>query len=84
MTNILFSYLAAAYIFSGLICLPVLLIDFNQRYSLSGWQRLLAVLASFVVAVFWPIWIFVEIIAQTGSNQEEPEDSDISMARVHG
>jgi uncharacterized membrane protein len=60
MNVILFSFIALAYVFSGLICWLAFLNHFNQRFSLLGWQRLLAVLASFLIVVFWPIWIITE------------------------
>ena len=61
MPTILFGYLASAYIFSGLICWLAFLKHLNQLCKLSGWKRLLAVLASFVIVVFWPTWIVIEI-----------------------
>ena len=55
MTSILFTAIALAYIFSGLICWLAFMIHFNQQSSL------LAVLASFLIVCFWPIWIIIEI-----------------------
>jgi uncharacterized membrane protein len=55
MTVILFSVIILAYIFSGLICCLAFLSQFNQQSSL------LAVLAGFLIVVFWPIWIIIEI-----------------------
>lgn len=55
MNVILFSVIALAYIFSGLICWLAFMSHFNQQSSL------LAVLASFLIVCFWPIWIIIEI-----------------------
>lgn len=55
MTVILFSIIALAYIFSGLICWLAFISNFNQQSSP------LAVLASFLIVCFWPIWIIIEI-----------------------
>lgn len=55
MNVILFSVIALAYIFSGLICWLAFISHFNQQSSL------LAVLASFLIVCFWPIWIIIEI-----------------------
>ena len=70
MNVILFSVIASAYIFSGLICWLAFLRHFNQLSKLSGWQRLLAVLASFLIVGFWPIWIITEI---SGALDSKPE-----------
>lgn len=55
MTSILFSAIALAYIFSGLICWLSFMSHFNHKSSL------LAVLASFLIVCFWPIWIIIEV-----------------------
>lgn len=60
MAVILFPYLGLSYVFSGLICWLAFLGCFNQRSSLLGWQHLRSVLASFVIVVFWPIWVIIE------------------------
>ena len=69
MIVIVFTYLVSAYVISGLICWLAFLRDFNQR-SLSVWQRLLAVLASFMIVVFWPISIIIEIRKQASPTPE--------------
>jgi len=76
MAVILSRFLALLYIFSGLICWLAFLRHFNQ---LSGWQRLLAVLASFVIWVFWPIWIIIEIMK---AEQLKPRVAIASIRRL--
>ena len=69
MNILLLSFLASAYIFSGLICWLAFLRQFNQLSSLSGWQHLQYVLANYLIVVFWPIWI----IAQVTGLSSQPE-----------
>jgi len=56
-TILLFSVLALSYIFSGFVCWLAFLNHFNQHSPLSGWQRSLAILSSFLIVIFWPAWI---------------------------
>lgn len=70
MNIILFSFLASAYIFSGLICLVAYLRHFNQPSSLSEWQHLQYVLTNSLIMVFWPIWIITQV---SGNLDSKPE-----------
>lgn len=60
MNSIIFSFITLAYIFSGVICWLAFMSQLAQR-SLVERQRFIAVLASFLIVVFWPIWIIIEI-----------------------
>lgn len=81
MAAILFIFLAVTYVFSGIICWLAFLRDFNQRSSLSGWQRLISVLASFVIVVFWPIGIIIGI---SKLNSSEPETLSLAYQKNLG
>lgn len=70
MLLFLLSYLASAYVFSGLICCLVFL-KFNWFSTLSGWQYLLSLLHSLAIVVFWPIWLIIETKKLNSPDSEE-------------
>lgn len=73
MILFLLSYLVSAYVFSGFICCLVSL-RFNRFSNLLGWQRLLALLPSLAIVVFWPVWIIIETkkLSSPGSEERTP------------
>lgn len=80
MLIFLSSYLASAYIFSGLICWLSFIRNFNQ--SDLRLQKFITMLLSLVILVSWPMWIIIEVNKLASLNTEVVLQADVNSKLI--